>query len=144
MIVYTFMWIILPILNSFCVPRPFLIFNINFLFFIILLVCIPVVAPSHSSSAHSFSSLPLRGCYPPTRIPSFLGPQVSRELRLISSTEARPLLYMCQGSRRKHKYTPSWWLSLWELPRVWVVESASLHMGSLFPSVSSILLPVQP
>jgi hypothetical protein len=62
--------------------------------------CPPLSPLSHSSSFHSSSPLPLRGCSPSTRSPPSQGPQVSQEVVTSSPTEAwtgRPLLYLSQG-----------------------------------------------
>jgi hypothetical protein len=66
--------------------------------------------------------LPPRGCFSHRTSPS-LGPQVSGGLSTLFPTEVRPanpLQYMCQGPRVSLCMLPGWWLSLWELPGVWV------------------------
>jgi len=68
--------------------------------------------PLHSSSSPSSFPLPLRECSPSTH-------QACPFSGASSPTEARPgspLLYVCQGSM----YASGWWLSLWDLPVVWL------------------------
>jgi hypothetical protein len=73
---------------------------------------------------------------PPPTMPPSLEPQVSPRLGVSSPTKARPdipLRYMCWGPRISACMLPSWWLSFWQLPEVWVSWDCWSSYGVALP-----------
>jgi len=97
-------------------PPPFL------LFYLFTLPLLPHPNPSHSSSSHSSSLLPLIGCFPPPDLPLPWGLKSLEDLAhlLPLRPDEVDLCYICAGGLRLVRVCSWWWLSLWKLLGVWI------------------------
>jgi len=116
-------------------PISGLFLSCGSLFLIILFIYIPNVAPS---------LLHLRECPPPPSLTPqshHPGHQVSTRLGTSpnEASQGSPLLHMCRGPWTSLCMVFGWWLSLWELWGVWLVDIVVLPMGLQTPSAPSVL-----
>jgi hypothetical protein len=84
--------------------------------------CSPPSPPSYSSSSHSCSPLPLRGCSPSHQTYPFPGASSLSRIKHIShwgQTRQTFATYV-PGALDQPLYAPDWWLHLWEFPGAWV------------------------
>jgi hypothetical protein len=76
--------------------------------------------------------LPLRGCSTPKQASPFPGiSSLWSSSTLIEARPGRP--YICARGSDQPVYAPGWWLSLWELPRVWFSWECWFSYGVTFP-----------
>jgi hypothetical protein len=132
----------------FCFVCLFKIYSLIFFF------TVQILSPSHFTLQLFHIPHLLHSCLQedtltpthPTRPPNSLRPQVSLQLGASSLTESRPnrsLLYMCWEANIIWCMLSGWWLSVWEIPGVRLIETAGPPRGSPSSASSSFLL-IQP